>query len=173
MVSELFLSIEFARTKVGIVMNQRKYTSKLILELGLGGSKPACSPLDANQRLTSIEFDKAVNDPDKDDSDKPLTDINKYQRLVGRLLYLTMTRVDISFAVQVLSQFMHAPKVSHMEAALRVVRYINCSPGLGLFMPSQSNHLLTAYCDSDWGTCPQTRRFVTGYLVKFGDALVS
>ncbi|XP_015167207.1 uncharacterized mitochondrial protein AtMg00810-like [Solanum tuberosum] len=84
-----------------------------------------------------------------------------------------MTRVDISFAVQVLSQFMHAPKESHMEAALRVVKYIKIAPGLGLLVPSQSSELLTTYCDSDWGTCVQTRKSVTGYLVKFGYAIVS
>lgn len=84
-----------------------------------------------------------------------------------------MTRIDISFVVQVLSQYMHAPKESHMEAALRVVRYIKTAPGLGLFMPSQSSELLTTYCDSDWGTCMQTRKSVTGYLVKFGDDVIS
>ncbi|XP_060211926.1 secreted RxLR effector protein 161-like [Lycium barbarum] len=84
-----------------------------------------------------------------------------------------MTRPDLAFAVQVLSQYMHTPKQSHWEAALRVVRYIKEVPGLGLLMPSESTNELVAYCDSDWGGCLESRRSVTGYLVKLGEALIS
>ncbi|XP_060182041.1 secreted RxLR effector protein 161-like [Lycium barbarum] len=84
-----------------------------------------------------------------------------------------MTRRDLAFSVQVLSQYMHCPKVSHMEAALRVVRYVKEVPGLGLLMPAENTHQLLAYCDSDWGACLETRRSVTGYLVKLGGALIS
>ena len=68
---------------------------------------------------------------------------------------------------------MHSPKQSHMNVALRVVKYIKNAPGLGLLMPSDSSGKFVAYCDSDWGGCLQTRRSVTGYLVKFGNAIVS
>ena len=57
-----------------------------------------------------------------------------------------MTRPDIAFVVQVLSQYMHSPKNSHMEAALRVVRYIKGTTGLGLFMPSNNMSELVDYC---------------------------
>ena len=90
-----------------------------------------------------------------------LDDFGKYQRLIGRLLYLTMTRPDIAFVVQVLSQFMHSPKTSHMEAVIRVVKYIKGTAGLGLFMPSSKSSELTAYCDSDWAACVESRRSVT------------
>ncbi|XP_015161968.1 uncharacterized mitochondrial protein AtMg00810-like [Solanum tuberosum] len=115
---KFFLGIEFARTKEGYVMNQLKYALELISEMGLSGAKPVHTPMDPNVRLTSIEYDKHVHGSEVTSTDKPLKDIGRYQRLVGRLLYLTMTRVDVSFAVQVLSQYMHAPKESHMEAAL-------------------------------------------------------
>ena len=68
---------------------------------------------------------------------------------------------------------MHKPKQSHMEAALRVVRYVKAEPGLGLLMPSKSIGKLVAYCDSDWGGCLESKRSVIGYTVKFGDALIS
>lgn len=61
---------------------------------------------------------------------------------------------------------MYSPKQSHMEATLRVVRYVKGSAGLGLFMPSTKVSSLVAYCDSDWGACVETRRSVTGYIVK-------
>lgn len=72
----------------------------------------------------------------------------------------------IAFVGQVLSQYMHAPKLSHMEAALKVVRYIKIAPGLGLFMPAKACKQLVAYRDSDWGACVETRRLVTGYAVN-------
>ena len=84
-----------------------------------------------------------------------------------------MTRIDIAYVVQVLSQFMHSPKQSHMNAALRVVKYIKNALGFGLLMPSDCSKKFVAYCDSDWGGCLQTRRSVTGYLVKFGNTVVS
>nr|XP_016481292.1 PREDICTED: uncharacterized mitochondrial protein AtMg00810-like [Nicotiana tabacum] len=84
-----------------------------------------------------------------------------------------MTRHDIAFVIQVFSQHMHAPKQSHLEAALRVVRYIKGSPGLGLFMPVASDQNLVVYCDTDWGACVEIRKSVTGYVVNFGEALIS
>ncbi|XP_018632525.1 uncharacterized mitochondrial protein AtMg00810-like [Nicotiana tomentosiformis] len=105
--------------------------------------------------------------------DATLQDAREYQRLVGRLLYLTMTRLDISFVVQTLSQFMHTLKQSHMDVAISVVRYINSAHGQGLLLPAEENRELRAYCDADWGACLQTRRSVIGYLVFYGDALIS
>uniref|UniRef100_A0A3Q7FLL2 Reverse transcriptase Ty1/copia-type domain-containing protein n=1 Tax=Solanum lycopersicum TaxID=4081 RepID=A0A3Q7FLL2_SOLLC len=96
-----------------------------------------------NHKLTSIVFDKCTR---MNAEDKVLDDYGKYQRLIGRLLYLIMTRPDIAFVVQVLSQCMHSPKTSHMEA---VVRYIKGTTGLGLFIPSNNMSELVAYCDSD------------------------
>nr|XP_025883812.1 uncharacterized protein LOC112940244 [Solanum lycopersicum] len=169
---KFFLGIEIARSHEGIVLCQRKYALELISEAGLSGAKPANTPLETNLKLTSVVYDKAIQH-EAATGDDELKDPAMYQRLVGRLLYLTMTRPDIAFVVQVLSQYMHCPKKSHMDAALRVVRYIKGTPGLGLFMPAKNSNQLSAYCDSDWGACLETRRSVTGYLVKFGGAMVS
>uniref|UniRef100_A0A3Q7IR74 Reverse transcriptase Ty1/copia-type domain-containing protein n=1 Tax=Solanum lycopersicum TaxID=4081 RepID=A0A3Q7IR74_SOLLC len=118
-----FLGIEFERNSEGILMHQRKYAMELISDSGMSGSKPCVTPVEVNQKLTTSEFD----DHFKLDNGNDLLDSGEYQRLVGRLLYLTITRPDIAFAVQSLSQFMHAPKSSHMEAALRVVKYVKTS----------------------------------------------
>nr|XP_016497999.1 PREDICTED: uncharacterized mitochondrial protein AtMg00810-like [Nicotiana tabacum] len=104
---------------------------------------------------------------------KVLFETGSYWKLIGKLLYLTITRPDIYFAVQVLSQFMQHPKESHMEVALRVVKYIKGSPRLGILLKSGNTNSLTPYCDSDWVACPNTRRSVTSYVVKLGDSLLS
>ncbi|XP_055825358.1 uncharacterized mitochondrial protein AtMg00810-like [Solanum dulcamara] len=138
------------------------------------GAKPEATPLEQNQKLTSAQYDECIRGTSNEGhEDHKLQDPSRYQRLVGRLLYLTMTRPDLAFSVQVLNQFMHCPKESHMEAALRVVRYIKEASGLGLLMPAEDTNKLLAYCDSDWGSCLEIRRSVIGYLVKLGEALIS
>lgn len=105
--------------------------------------------------------------------DESLKNPTSYQKLVGKLLYLTMTRPDIAFNVRNLSQFMHSHKMSHMEVALRVVRYLRNSPGLGILLSSETSQKLSVHCYVDWETCPMTRHSVSGSVVKIGDSLIS
>ena len=164
-----FLGIEFSRSEKGILMNQRKYALELIEEMGLTAAKPSWTPLDINLKLTNTLLDEAMNITD----DQVLADKGPYQRLIGRLLYLTLTRPDIGFAVQTLSQFLQCPKKSHMEAALKVVRYIKREPAMGVLMSSKKDRELIAFCGADWAACPNTRRSVTGFLIKHGESLIS
>ncbi|KAL0408532.1 UNVERIFIED_CONTAM: Retrovirus-related Pol polyprotein from transposon RE1 [Sesamum radiatum] len=90
-------------------------------------------------------------------SGQPLFDPSVYRRLVGRLLYLTVTRPDLSYAVQTLSQFMSSPTSDHLQDAYKVLRYIKAAPGQGIFFPAHSSLTLRAYCDSDWASCPDSR----------------
>nr|XP_019071523.1 uncharacterized protein LOC109121300 [Solanum lycopersicum] len=160
-----FLGIEFARNSEGKLMHQRKYAMELISDSGMSGSKPCDTPVEVNQKLTTSEFD----DHFKLDNGNVLLDPGEYQRLVGRLLYLTITMPYIAFAVQSLTQFMHAPKSSHMEAALRVVRYVKQAPGFGILMFAKPTNTLQGFCDADWGSCINSRRFITGYMIMFGN----
>ncbi|XP_075103642.1 putative mitochondrial protein AtMg00240 [Nicotiana tabacum] len=137
--------------------------------MGLSGAKPAATPLEANIKLTSVEYDQA----NAVVCDNLLKDITAYQRLVGKLLYVKITGLDINYVVQARSQFMQRPKKSHCEAAIRLVRYLKAAPGQGILMSSGYIENLTCWCDSDWAACPNTRRSVTGYVIKFGDSLVS
>ena len=65
-----------------------------------------------------------------------LKDPSQFRRMVGRLIYLTITRPNITYAVHVFSRFMHAPRIPHMEAALRILKYLKNAPGQGLFFSS-------------------------------------
>ncbi|XP_042983276.1 uncharacterized mitochondrial protein AtMg00810-like [Carya illinoinensis] len=102
-----------------------------------------------------------------------LKDPSIYRRLIARLLYLTITRPDLAYSVKLLSQFMQAPRVPHLNAAHKVLRYIKRAPRQGLLYSSQSNLQLAVYCDLDWGACLDTRRPVTGYCAFLGPSLVS
>ncbi|XP_070005351.1 uncharacterized mitochondrial protein AtMg00810-like [Nicotiana sylvestris] len=167
-----FLGIEFARSLQGILMHQRKYTLELVSELGFGAAKPATTPIEVNVKLTTQECDEHTSTINTLD-DALLPDVTSYQRLLGKLLYLTVTRPDIAFSVQTLSQFMQKPKKSYMEVALRVVKYVKNHPGQGVLLSSQKKSVISAFCDADWAACPLTSKSVSGFFIKYGNLLIS
>lgn len=105
-----FLGMEVARPKQGITLNQRKYAQEHISDMGYFGAKPCHTPLQQNTKFTTKKFDEKINLETKD---KSVEDDASFIKLIGKLLYLTLTRSDLMFAVQTLSQFMHEPKVSN------------------------------------------------------------
>lgn len=104
-----------------------------------------------------------------------MKNITEYQKLIGKLIYLTTTRPDIAYAVSCLSQFMHCPLKSHLDVALKVIRYLKGSPGKGLNIEKSTSPVieLKAYSDADWARCVVTRKSVTGYCVFMCGCLVS
>lgn len=105
--------------------------------------------------------------------DEPLQDITQYRRLIGRLLYLTITRLDIMFAVHKLSQFVSKPCVTHLAAVHQILRYLKATPGQGMFFSATSPLHLRAFSDADWAACMDSRKSVTGFCLFLGDALIS
>ncbi|XP_042003750.1 secreted RxLR effector protein 161-like [Salvia splendens] len=101
----------------------------------------------------------------KQDTGHPMKDPSKYRRQIGRLLYLCITRPDITFAVHKLSQYVSKPCDEHWEATEKILRYLKRTPGRGLFY--------SIFSDTDWAACLDTRRSMTGYCLFFGLSLVS
>ncbi|XP_006593176.1 uncharacterized mitochondrial protein AtMg00810-like [Glycine max] len=131
---------------------------EIFSEFGLTGCKPANSPANASIRLNSNEGNL-------------LEDATSFRRLIGRLLYLTNTRSDIAFAIQQVSQFVSKPRNPHLHDALRILRYLKGSPGLGLFYSIDNDLKIQAFSVSDWATCPVSRKL--GYCIFLGKSLIS
>ncbi|GJX04059.1 retrovirus-related pol polyprotein from transposon TNT 1-94 [Tanacetum coccineum] len=155
-----FLGIELCNTENGTFLHQRKYVLDLLKDAGLTATKPTPFPLPQNMKL-SLDKGKLISNPES------------YRRLVGRLLYLSMTRPDISYAVQHLSQFVSSPKEPHLQAATHLLRYLKGSINKGLFYPVQSNLKIAGFSYADWASCLMTRKSLTGYCIFLGHSLVS
>ncbi|XP_057529764.1 uncharacterized mitochondrial protein AtMg00810-like [Amaranthus tricolor] len=152
--------MEICKTSAGIILTQHKFTKELLQFSGLDLSKRATTPLP-----TSFKLHSDVGDPYFDPA--------FYRSLVGKLNFLTHSRPDLTFVVQTLSQSMQDPKVPHMQALHHTLRYIAGSIGQGILLKAGERISLIGYSDSDWATCPTTRRSITGYLVLFGGSPVS
>ena len=155
-----FLGLEVNSHPKGLFLHQHKYTDDLISLAGLQSAAPLDTPLEVNAKYLCDEGDILPN---------PLL----YRLLVGSLNYLTITRPDISFAVQQVSQFMHTPRHLHLAAVRRIIRYLKGTSHRGLFFPTGTSLNLVGYSDADWAGCPDTRRSVTGWCMFLGSALIS
>ena len=102
-----------------------------------------------------------------------LPDPSAYRRLLGRLLYVSISQPDICFVVKKLSQLMSQPRMPHLQAAHHILHYLKATPGQGGFFSSQSKFNLIAYVDADWGSCVDSKRSATGYCIFMGDSLLT
>ncbi|KAM1024520.1 hypothetical protein ACFX2C_037789 [Malus domestica] len=154
-----FLGIEVKRSSSGLFISQTKYILDLLAKAKMDGAKPCSTPLSTT----------------KLDHLSPLLDnASEYRSLVGALQYLTWTRPDLSFAVNLVCQFMHNPRLSHLQAVKRILRYLKGSLDLGLWFPKSSQvPSIQAFSDADWAGCSLDRRSTGGYCVYFGKSLIS
>ncbi|XP_042056533.1 uncharacterized protein LOC121801150 [Salvia splendens] len=150
-----FLGIEIAHENSGVSLSQQKYATDLLKETGLLGAKPVDTPM---------EVDPSV----WDDSGEVLEDKAKYRRLVGKLIYLTVTRPDISFVVGLVSRFLDKPKQVHWDAAIRILQYVKKSPGNGLLFKKNVHLKIEGYSDADYAGSKPNRKSTSGYCTYLG-----
>jgi len=131
-----FLGLEVTSGSDGYYLSQAKYASDLLSKAGLTDSKTCISPLEHNTRLLATDGES-------------LPDATLYRQLVGSLIYLTVTRPDISYTVHLVSQFMSAPRSTHYDVVLRILHYVNGTLFHGLHFSSCSSLELRSYFDAD------------------------
>jgi hypothetical protein len=151
-----------------ITLSQQQYTKDVLARFGMTDAKPDILPhLSIPIQMKASETDEGV----------PLSpkDHEIYRAIIGSLLYLAnLTRIDICYQVNRLSQFCHAPRVHHMTAAKRVLRYLAGTYNLALIFrgTSKTSIDIQAFSDADWATDHVSRKSISGGVVKCAGNLI-
>ncbi|MCO5605894.1 hypothetical protein L7F22_060080 [Adiantum nelumboides] len=122
--------------------------------------KPISTPLDQNLKL---RFDEG----------EVLDDATMYRRIVGSFIYMTILRLDLSYAVGLVSEFMQLPRKPHLDAVRRILRYVRATLDYALFYDASTQVQVHGYTDSDWVGSISDRRSTSGYMFSFGSAVVT
>ncbi|KAJ9560758.1 LOW QUALITY PROTEIN: hypothetical protein OSB04_005918, partial [Centaurea solstitialis] len=154
-----FLGIAASRSKSGLFLSQSAFAQEILARADMVSCNPCSTPADTKTKL-------AVDG-------EPVPDPTLYRSLAGALQYLTFTRPDIAYAVQQVCLFMHDPRIPHLNALKRILRYLKGTLSHGLHIKASAVDRLVAYSDADWAGCPTTRRSTSGFCVYLGDNLVS
>jgi histone deacetylase 1/2 len=157
-----FLAIEVHKRPNGLLLTQGKYASDLIRKVGLQHCSTCPTPLSTADKLSLKDGDPLGPE-----------DTTNYRSIVGALKYLTLTRPDISFSVNKVCQYLHAPTTSHWTAVKRILRYIQGTLQLGLTFHRSSSTLLSAFSDADWAGDLDDRCSTGGFAIFFGPNLIS
>ncbi|XP_065629804.1 uncharacterized mitochondrial protein AtMg00810-like [Quercus suber] len=153
-----FLGLEITHSTDGFYITQAKYASELLPRTGLTNSKTVDTPVELNVHLTPSRG-------------KPLSNPFLYRRLVGSLVYLTVTSPNISYVVHQVSQYLSAPRSTHYAAVLRILRYLKCTIFHSLFYFAQSPLILRPFSDANWAGDPNDHKSTTGYCFLLGSLI--
>ena len=144
--------MEISRSADTLEISQDMYVSKLLEKFGMSNCKPISTPIDTTYR------------DDIDDNPEQF-DTTVYRQLIGGLLYVSLiSRPDIAFAVNYLSQFCSKPERRDFIAAKRVLRFLKGNKQKLIYKKSEIN--VVAYTDADWAADKNTRRSTSGFLIK-------
>ena len=122
--------------------------------------KPVDTPMDPNVKLVPGQGE-------------PLRDPGRYRRLVGKLNYLTIIRPDISFPVNVVSEFLQSHCDSHWDAIVRILHYVKGTPGQEVLYENRDHTQIIGYNDANWTSTPTNRRSTSWYCAFIESNLIS
>jgi hypothetical protein len=157
-----FLGVQVRRTPTGLFLSQQQYATDILARANMQNCNPCVTPADTRSKLSATDGQRLSS-----------AQATEFRSIAGALQYLTLTRPDISYAVQQICLFMHSPREPHVSLMKRVLRYLKGTLHYGLSLLRSTNTNITAYSDADWAGCPDTRRSTSGYCVFVGDNLVA
>jgi hypothetical protein len=157
---KFFLGIEVIPNEHGVILSQQRYITDILTRTKMLEAKPITTPMASSTTLS-------VHDGE------PFPDHTLFRSTVGALQYLSITRPDIAFVVNKLSQFMHKPTLTHWQAAKRLLRYLKATIQFGLQIFRSSSTALQAFSDADWAGDKDDRRSTGSFCIFLGKNLIS
>ncbi|GJV42307.1 putative ribonuclease H-like domain-containing protein [Tanacetum coccineum] len=155
-----FLGLQVKQKEDGIFISQDKYVAEILKKFDFANVKTASTPIETQKPLVK----------DEEASD---VDVHLYRSMIGSLMYLTASRLDIMFVVCACSRFQVTPKSSHLSVVKRIFRYLKGKPKLGLWYTKVSLFDLESYLDSDYAGANLDRKSTTGGCQFLGRRLIS
>jgi hypothetical protein len=155
-----FFGVEVLPTSSGLFLSQHKYIHDLLVRTRMDDAKEVGTPLPTTGSLV-------LNDG------SPPANATEYRSVIGALQYLNLTRSDMSFTINKLSQFMHCLSESHWIATKRLLRYLKGTIFHGLHLRRHRNPSLHAFSDADWAGNLDDRTSTTTYVIFLGGNLIS
>ena len=152
-----YIEIEFSPTTRCLYLHQTAHIHHLLLEFNMLHSNPSHTHLQQNIKLLP-------------NMESPPTDPTLYRRLVGKLIFLTNTRLYITHAIHQVALFMQAPQLAHLQAAQFILRYLRHTPTHRFFYAHGDPDDLSGFTNADWSGASDTRRSVIGHLFKLGQS---
>ncbi|KAK3018739.1 hypothetical protein RJ639_003033 [Escallonia herrerae] len=146
-----FLGLDVDHSEEGIFLHQQKYSKDMLKKFEMLKCKPISTPMEPNAKMYAHE-------------EKDLEEARMYRQLVGSLIYLTLTRPDISYAVCVMNRYMQNPKKLHLEAVRRILRHVKGTLDYGIIYKKGGDCKLVDFCDADYAGDHDTRRSTTGVI---------
>ena len=158
--AQIYLGVEFYYTKDRIYLHQQRYIEKLLERFGMQDCNPFSVPMNPKLKLC------------KDTKTNPVDKL-VYQSLVGGLLYATITRWDIQYAVSCVSRYMSNPQQAHLTAAKNILWYLRGTIDHGIFFPANDTGELSVFIDAEWAGETDSRRSTSGILYKLGSSPIA
>ena len=155
-----FLGVEVIPTCAGLFLSQHKYIRELLQTTNMLGAKDVSTPLSTTTFLHLVDGTTTI-------------DSTKFRRVIGSLQYLSLTRPDISFVVNKLSQFMHKPTATHWTATKRLLRYLKHTIFHGIQLKKSADSCLSTYSDVDWDGNIDDRTSTSAYITFLGSNPIS
>ncbi|XP_071677013.1 uncharacterized mitochondrial protein AtMg00810-like [Lolium perenne] len=159
---DYFLGLKASFNSGGMTVTQRKYALDLLHRVNMENCKPTSTPLVPSEKLSRDGGTLLHTD-----------DAFRYRSVVGGLQYLTLTRPDISFAVNKVCQYLSQPTEVHWEAVKRILRYVKGTLDTGLCFRKSRSTGISIFTDADWAGCVDDRRSTGGFAIFVGPNLIS
>ena len=118
-----FLGLQVTHSDSGLTLSHQKYSQDLLHRAGMLQCKPATTPMSATDKLSALDGDLLSS-----------VDDTEYRSIVGGLLYLLITQPDISFEVNRVCLYLHAPREPHWSVVKRIMRYVSHTASYGLHL---------------------------------------
>ncbi|XP_014511425.1 uncharacterized protein LOC106770113 [Vigna radiata var. radiata] len=155
-----FLGIEVIQSDIGIFICQRHYAREMLARFNMTEFNPVCNPIVSGTVLSK-------------DDEGTLVDATKFKQVVGSLMYLTVTQLDVMFRGSLINRYMATPKASHLATTKQILRYVKGTIEYSILYQKGGKTKITAYSDSNYDGDLDDRQNTYGAIFIIGSGVIS